>query len=75
MFLICKCFVKIVTELNQVNKFVIFNNFFVTLKIKMAKNVNMHAKKNQNDEFYTQLADIENEVINIKINLKEGCFL
>ena len=27
----------------------------------MAKNANMHAaKKNQNDEFYTQLADIEN---------------
>ena len=26
----------------------------------MAKNSNMHAaKKNQNDEFYTQLADIE----------------
>lgn len=37
----------------------------------MAKNSNMHAaKKNQNDEFYTQLADIENEVMRYKDQFK-----
>lgn len=37
----------------------------------MAKNANMHAaKKNQNDEFYTQLADIENEVMKYKDQFK-----
>lgn len=37
----------------------------------MAKNANMHAaKKNQNDEFYTQLADIENEVMRYKDQFK-----
>ena len=37
----------------------------------MAKNSNMHAaKKNQNDEFYTQLADIESEVMRYKDQFK-----
>lgn len=37
----------------------------------MAKNLNMHAaKKNQNDEFYTQLADIESEVMRYKDQFK-----
>lgn len=37
----------------------------------MAKNSNMHAaKRNQNDEFYTQLADIENEVMRYKDQFK-----
>lgn len=37
----------------------------------MPRNANMHAaKKNQNDEFYTQLADIENEVMKYKDQFK-----
>ena len=38
----------------------------------MAKNKNMHAaKKNKNDEFYTQLTDIEKEVKHYREHFKD----
>ena len=45
-----------------------FNMLFMSKEMKVTtKNSNLHdAKKNKNDEFYTQLVDIENELRHYK---------
>lgn len=49
----------------------------LTLRInKMNKNSNLHkAKKKKNDEFYTQLSDIENELRHYKEHFREKLFI